>query len=495
MRNPTLLQCFHWYYPAGGELWQEVTALAPNLNEIGINMVWLPPAYKGASGGFSVGYDSYDLFDLGEFDQKGSVPTKYGDKAQLLEAIAALKSNDIAVLLDVVVNHKMGADEKESIHVQRVNEQDRTQIDDEVISCEAWTHYTFPARAGQYSQFVWDFKCFSGIDHIENPDLDGIFKIVNDYSGEGWNDQVDDEMGNFDYLMGENIDFRNHAVTEEIKYWARWVMEQTQCDGFRLDAVKHIPAWFYKEWIEHVQEVATQPLFIVAEYWSHEVDKLQNYINQVDGKTMLFDAPLQMKFHEASRQGRDYDMSQIFTDTLVESDPFHAVTLVANHDTQPLQALEAPVEAWFKPLAYALILLRENGVPSVFYPDLFGASYDDVGGDGETYHIDMPVIEQLHELILARQRFAHGIQTLFFDHPNCIAFSRSGTEEYPGCVVVLSNGDDGEKTLCLGENYGNKSWRDFLGNREETVTTAADGEGIFTCNGGSVSVWVMEDVL
>lgn len=116
--------------------------------------------------------------------------------------------------------------------------------------------------------------------------------------------------------------------------------------------------------------MAPQPLFIVAEYWSHEVDKLQHYINQVDGKTMLFDAPLQMKFHEASRRGRDYDMSQIFTGTLVEADPFHAVTLVANHDTQPLQALEAPVEAWFKPLAYALILLRENGVPSVFYPDL-----------------------------------------------------------------------------------------------------------------------------
>ncbi|STL91979.1 alpha-amylase [Escherichia coli] len=105
--------------------------------------------------------------------------------------------------------------------------------------------------------------------------------------------------------MGENIDFRNHAVTEEIKYWARWVMEQTQCDGFRLDAVKHIPAWFYKEWIEHVQEVAPKPLFIVAEYWSHEVDKLQTYIDQVEGKTMLFDAPLQMKFHEASRMGRD----------------------------------------------------------------------------------------------------------------------------------------------------------------------------------------------
>ena len=191
MRNPTLLQCFHWYYPEGGKLWPELAERADGFNDIGINMVWLPPAYKGASGGYSVGYDSYDLFD-----QKGSIPTKYGDKAQLLAAIDALKRNDIAVLLDVVVNHKMGADEKEAIRVQRVNADDRTQIDEEIIECEGWTRYTFPARAGQYSQFIWDFKCFSGIDHIENPDEDGIFKIVNDYTGEGWNDQVDDELGN-----------------------------------------------------------------------------------------------------------------------------------------------------------------------------------------------------------------------------------------------------------------------------------------------------------
>lgn len=493
MKNPTLLQCFHWYYPDGGKLWPEIAERASGFNDIGINMVWLPPASKGASGGYSVGYDTYDLFDLGEFDQKGSVATKYGDKAQLLAAIAALRENDIAVLMDVVVNHKMGADEKESIHVNRVNELDRTQIDEDVIQCEAWTRYSFPVRNGEYSRFVWDYKCFSGIDHIENPDEDGVFKIVNDYTGDGWNHQVDDELGNFDYLMGANIDFRNTAVAEEIKYWARWVMEQTGCQGFRLDAVKHIPAWFYKEWIEHVQDVAPQPMFIVAEYWSHEVDKLKQYIDQVDGKTMLFDAPLHMKFHEASLQGSHYDMSQIFTGTLVEADPFHAVTLVANHDTQPLQALEAPVEAWFKPLAYALILLRENGVPSVFYPDLYGASYDDTGGDGEVHHVDMPIIHQLDQLILARQRFAHGVQTLWFDHPNCIAFSRSGTLEEPGCVVVLSNGDDGEKPLSLGDNYGNKVWRDFLGNREETVSTNEQGEGTFTCNGGSVSVWVIDE--
>ncbi len=51
------------------------------------------------------------------------------------------------------------------------------------------------------------------------------------------------------------------------------------------------------------------------------------------------------------------------------------------------------------------------------------------------------------------------------------------------------------KNLTLGENYGNKRWRDFLGNREEIVETDAEGSAIFTCNGGSVSVWVMEAVL
>lgn len=492
MPNTTLLQFFHWYYPDGSKLWPEAAERAAWLAEIGITDVWLPPAYKGESGGYSVGYDTYDLFDLGEFDQKGALATKYGDKAQLLAAVNALRAAQVGVIMDVVLNHKMGADEKEAVQVNRVNPDNREEIDPEVVEAEAWTRFTFPARAEKYSKFVWDYKCFSGVDHIENPDENGVFKIVNDYTGEGWNDQVDDELGNFDYLMGANIDFRNHAVTEELKYWARWMLEQMPCTGFRLDAVKHIPAWFYKEWIDHIQQVAEQPLFMVAEYWSHEVDKLQQYIDQVDGKTMLFDAPLQMNFHNASREGADYDLSTLFHNTLVAADPWHAVTIVANHDTQPLQALEAPVESWFKPLAYALILLREQGVPAVFYPDLFGASYEDKGDDGETYQIDMPVIPELEALIRARQLYAHGIQTEWFDHANCVAFARSGTDEHPGCVVIMSNGDEGEKSLPLGTDFASKSWRDYLGHREETVSADENGNATFHCNAGSVSVWVLE---
>lgn len=55
---------------------------------------------------------------------------------------------------------------------------------------------------------------------------------------------------------------------------------------------------------------------------------------------------------------------------VVQNRPIDAVTLVDNHDTQIGQSLESWVNPQFKPLAYALILLRPEGYPCVFYGDL-----------------------------------------------------------------------------------------------------------------------------
>ena len=76
MRNPTLLQCFHWYYPEGGKLWPELAERAIGFNDIGINMVCCRPPIKAHRAGIRSA-TTCDLFDLGEFDQKGSIPTKY----------------------------------------------------------------------------------------------------------------------------------------------------------------------------------------------------------------------------------------------------------------------------------------------------------------------------------------------------------------------------------------------------------------------------------
>ena len=495
MAGRTLLQFFHWYYPDGGKLWNEVAEKAEQLASLGITDVWLPPAYKGASGGHSVGYDTYDLFDLGEFDQKGTVPTKYGDRAALENAARKLKEQGLGVIYDVVFNHKMGADEKERVSVRRVNPEDRTQIEDEAFEALAYTRFTFPGRQGKYSKFIWDVKCFSGVDHIEEPDETGIFRLVNEYGEGEWNVEVDQENGNFDYLMGANVEFRNRAVYEELKYWGRWLAEQLPVDGFRLDAAKHIPAWFFRDWVGHMRETISDNLFIVAEYWHPDMDTLKAYLDLVDHQLMLFDVALHHNFHQAAREGGEYDMRAIFDGALVSAVPDHAVTITENHDTQPLQSLEAPVEPWFKPLSYALILLREQGVPAVFYPDLFGARYTDTGGDGQEHEIEMPPIACLPKLIEARRRFANGPQTDFFDDPHCVGFIRHGTETEPGCVVIMSNAGECEKPVELGADHANAAFRDFLGHRDEQITTDGEGKATFPGPAGSVSVWVREDVL
>ena len=83
-QNGVMMQYFHWYMPDDGSLWNQLADKAEELAKIGITSLWLPPAYKGISGGMDVGYGIYDLFDLGEFDQKGSVRTKYGTKDEYI---------------------------------------------------------------------------------------------------------------------------------------------------------------------------------------------------------------------------------------------------------------------------------------------------------------------------------------------------------------------------------------------------------------------------
>jgi alpha-amylase len=74
--NSIMMQYFHWYSPGDGTLWKQLAENAAELSKAGFTAVWLLPAYKGLGGEKEVGYGVYDLFDLGEFEQKGSIRTK-----------------------------------------------------------------------------------------------------------------------------------------------------------------------------------------------------------------------------------------------------------------------------------------------------------------------------------------------------------------------------------------------------------------------------------
>lgn len=74
-----------------------------------------------------MGYDIYDVYDLGEFDQKGSVRTHWGTKDELIELINTAKEHGVVTYIDAVLNHKFGADRTEKFGVTEVDTNDRTK--------------------------------------------------------------------------------------------------------------------------------------------------------------------------------------------------------------------------------------------------------------------------------------------------------------------------------------------------------------------------------
>ena len=409
-KNDTMMQYFEWYLPSDSTLWNKLTKDTKHLENLGITYIWLPPAYKGSGGVNDVGYGVYDLYDLGEFNQKGSIPTKYGTKEEYLAAIKELKQNNIKVIADIVLNHKMGADETEDVLAVQDDETDRNVSLTDAKLIRVWTKYNFPGRGDVYSDFKWNWTHFHGVDWDENTGTTAIYKFY----GKHWDEDVDKENGNFDYLMGADIDLNNYDVVNELKKWGKWYLETTNIDGFRLDAVKHIRAEFFPEWLEEMQKYSDKELFSVGEYWSTNIDVINNYMEKTKGCMKLFDVPLHYSFYRASRSNGEFNMGKIFEDTLVGTNPWMAITFVDNHDTEPEQGLESWILDWFKPLAYSLILLRKDGLPCVFYGDYYGVPSKGIDDKRNILNI----------LIKVRKYYAYGEQYDYFDDMNVIGFTR-----------------------------------------------------------------------
>ena len=475
--NGIIMQYFEWYMNCNQNLWNEISQKAEKLADMGITAFWLPAAFKGIGGKDEVVYGVYDVYDLGEFDQKGTIKTKYGSKDEYLDAIIALKQAGIESYADIVLNHKMGADAIQTIPAKKVdfgNHNIELTTQDEMVKVA--TKFTFPNRKHKYSSFEWNWTHFDGIDYNNANGEHAIFK----FKDKQWNQEVDEEYGNYDYLMGADLDFSNQRVVKECTDWGKWYLDFTKVDGFRLDAVKHIDANFYRDWIKELRDETKKELFAVGEYWSTDVNKLHKYITETNGNISLFDVPLHYNFYNASRD-ENYDMSKILEHTLVKENPCKAVTFVDNHDTQPGQALQSFVENWFKPIAYSIILLRNDGYPCVFYGDYYGIKHDNI-----------KPMENLQNLILIRKEKSYGTQHDYFDNSTCIGWTQEGDNEHinSGIAVVISTAGENQKRMYVGtQNEGNR-YIDAIGNCEEEVIIDSDGCGNFRVNPRSVSVWI-----
>ncbi|MDO5519857.1 MAG: alpha-amylase [bacterium] len=484
--NGVLMQYFEWDLPCDGSLWMQVKEKASALAEAGITALWLPPAYKGYDGPNDSGYAVYDLYDLGEFPQKsldGEVRTKYGTKEQYIEAIKACHKVGIQVYGDVVVNHMTGAEKTETVNTivwRRNSRAERWYCTNEHETIEAWTDFLYEKRGNNYSSFKWNKDCFDGVD--TNGMLPADPNKIYLFEGKEW-----DPDTNFDFLNCSDLDVQNPAVVEELKHWGEWYLETTNVDGFRLDALKHIGPQFYNEWLNYMG--SKKPLFVVGEYYDLDYRELEKYLGHIttDKVTVhLFDFPLHERLYLASDQ-MNYPLSNLLHDTLVSTCPCNAVTFVDNHDTQNRMVQDPGTEAraikdWFRPHAYAFILLREAGYPCVFYKD-----YPDTPTEEGT------LASKIALFLKIRKEFAYGTQHDYVSESNEIGWTRESMDGKSAVAVVLSKDDANNITMYVGEAEMGKVYVDVTQSISDPVIIGQDGYGNFPVALGDLSVWIRQE--
>ena len=103
---------------------------------------------------------------------------------------------------DFEFNWFMGADATETVEAVEDAADNREQDVSGPEQIESWTKFTFPGRRGRYSTFTWDHTCFDGTDWDEEGHHSAIYR----FQDKQWEKNVDSEDGNYDYLMGCDLD-------------------------------------------------------------------------------------------------------------------------------------------------------------------------------------------------------------------------------------------------------------------------------------------------
>ncbi|MEL6866968.1 MAG: alpha-amylase [Bacteroidota bacterium] len=301
-----MMQAFYWDVPAGGTWWDVVEGKVGDWANAGVESIWLPPCSKAQNGPFSMGYDPTDYFDFGDFNQNGTIETRFGSRAELENLINEAHAQNVKVYADIVLNHNSGG-------ALESNQYTGTQT---------WTDFTGVA-SGKFTRTQHDFHPNAQVNNDTGifggfPDLSHVIPNVQD-----WLWVRSDGVGKY---------YRNVLGF----------------DGWRFDYVKGFEPWVVSTWNSNVGG------FSVGELWDSDVNYLNWWANNANSS--VFDFACYYKMNDAFDGN---NLNVLNDDMMWKRNPFKAVTFVTNHDTD---------EIWKKMLAYAYILTHE-GYPTIFYRD------------------------------------------------------------------------------------------------------------------------------
>ena len=459
-----IMQAFYWEPPAGAtSWWKMLEGKACDLRKSGITAIWIPPPTKGASGA-DMGYGVFDRYDLGQYNQKGSVGTRWGTRAELESMIAAMHGAGIRVYADMVLNHMMGG------------------TNESWSSTNAPTRFDFSARLNvdPSHAYLWDHTKFSGCQTCVSANnctfqtwMTPQWDFDPSYTSDP-NSGTYGTLGMYDGLNGCEIRFSIDANQQELIDWGNWLTSALKLDGYRVDAGKHILPPFLSRWLK---EVKGANRFSVVEFYDGNSAHLASVIDLYAKQSRLFDFALHFLLQRMSAGNGSFDMRNLrfgATDDgsrFLEQHGEFAVTFVDNHDTD--RGANTRI-ANFKMLAYTYILTRSAGYPVVFYKDY----YEGMLG---------PAIDKV---IAARN--AHGFGAAYDSNESDGDFyvsGRLGDATHKGMLVFLNDGGGTSKTLTSSP-FASKQMKDETGSSTATVTTDAQGGATFPVPARGHAIWV-----
>ncbi|MCX7920702.1 MAG: alpha-amylase family glycosyl hydrolase [Clostridia bacterium] len=344
--NDIMLQGFHWN-SANGTWYTNINNMATTIGSY-FNVVWMPPPSQSYS---TQGYLPEAWYNLNN---------RYGTQAQLKTAIATLKSKNVKVLADIVVNHRNG-----------------------MTACPHGRYINFsnPTMTPGTNLIDGDW------DTVYSGSQKTCSICANNNNGEGTWSYGGRTYYNDDYNAAPDLTHWAADTQNQIKSWQTWLKNATNAgfDGWRYDFIRGFAPQFLNTY-----NTASSPYLSVGEFWKFENEglpssarqALADYVNASGNKTMVFDFDLKRSLNNAfsSTTFNGGALGSVGTNTvngLVGWWSQAAVTFVDNHDTgwspgvaQNHWPLPNPCNGDLisTKAAYALVLTHP-GVPNVYWAD------------------------------------------------------------------------------------------------------------------------------
>ncbi|WP_269633333.1 alpha-amylase family glycosyl hydrolase [Pelomonas sp. BJYL3] len=267
-------------------------------------------------------------------------------------------------------------------------------------------------------------------------------------------------------------------------------------DGLRVDAVKHMPMGWQKNWMAHIH--GYKPVFTFGEWFLgvNEVDPANHAFANGSGMSLL-DFQYAQRVRQVLRDGSKtmQDLHQTIVDTAGQyGQVIDQVTFVDNHDMDRFHQAGAPQRRLEQALA---ITLTSRGVPAIYY-----GSEQYMAGNGDPNNRAMmsgfgtgttayQLIKKLAALRKSNAALAYGTQQERWLSPDVYLYERKFGSQV---VLVAVNRSATSATTISGlvTALPAGSYTDMLGGLLGGGSLSVGSSGAvpnFVLGAGAVAVW------